>query len=165
MKSQAFIDGQNLVKGTTKDTTPWKLDLRKFRVYLSEKYDVEKAFYFIGVREDRYENLYKFIEKVGFTLVFREHDAKAMAKKKGNVDTDIVFSVMDTVFRKREQVKVVLVSGDGDYKKMVSRLITEKKFRAIIFPNKHWSSLYNKLPDQFKVRLYVDSVRKYLEWK
>ncbi|MDR1300226.1 MAG: NYN domain-containing protein [Candidatus Nomurabacteria bacterium] len=165
MNNQAFIDGQNLIKGTTNDTKPWRIDLIKFRIFLKEKYQVKHAYYFIGVKEPKFDKMYKFIEKAGFKLVFREHDSKGISKKKGNVDTDIVFTIMDEVFRKNEKGKIVLVSGDGDYYKMVNRLIIERKFRAIMFPNKRWSALYNKLNDRFKVRLYTREVRKYLKLK
>ena len=42
----AFIDAQNVYKGVQSDG--WLLDWRKFRVYLRDKYRVEKAFLFIG---------------------------------------------------------------------------------------------------------------------
>lgn len=52
----AFIDGQNLNLGTSKDIYKgtkkiyqgWKLDYKKFRRYLSDKFRVTKAFIFIG---------------------------------------------------------------------------------------------------------------------
>jgi uncharacterized LabA/DUF88 family protein len=161
--NQAFIDGQNLTKGTANAKKPWKIDLRKFRVFLTEKYNVKTAYYFMGTFEKRNENLYKFLEHVGYKVVFREHSAKAMSKKKGNVDTDIVFTVMDAVYRRKIKGKVVLVSGDGDYFKMVSRLIVDRKLRVLMFPSQQWSSLYNKLPDKLKVRLYTNEVKRYLK--
>ncbi len=47
----AFIDGQNLDLAV-RSLLGWKLDWRRFRVYLQEKYNVEKAYYFIGYIED-----------------------------------------------------------------------------------------------------------------
>ena len=52
----AFIDSQNLNLGTNKDLSKgkkriykgWKLDFRKFRQYLTDKFRVAKAFLFIG---------------------------------------------------------------------------------------------------------------------
>ena len=52
----AFIDSQNLNLGTSKDIYKngkliykgWKLDFKKFRHYLTDKFKVEKAFLFIG---------------------------------------------------------------------------------------------------------------------
>ena len=37
--------------------------------------------------------------------------------KKGNVDTDIVFEIMKNLIDNKRFDKVVIVSGDGDYKK------------------------------------------------
>ena len=45
-KNSAFIDSQNVNLGF--QALGWKLDWRRFRVYLREKYGVEKAFLFIG---------------------------------------------------------------------------------------------------------------------
>jgi hypothetical protein len=38
----AFIDGQNLYQGLN-----WPVDYKKFRVYLRDKYRIEKAYYFL----------------------------------------------------------------------------------------------------------------------
>ena len=42
----AFIDSQNLNMGTQK--VGWKMDWRKFRQFLKDKYGVSKAYMFIG---------------------------------------------------------------------------------------------------------------------
>ena len=73
-----------------------------------------------------------------------------LGKKKGNVDTDIVFDIMKRICKKESFDKVVLVSGDGDYKSMVDFLIDENKFKKILFPNrKYRSSLYKKLSNNY----------------
>lgn len=48
MRNLAYIDGQNLFMGTTLKDPLWKVDLFRFRVYLKEKYMVDKAFYYLG---------------------------------------------------------------------------------------------------------------------
>lgn len=55
----------------------------------------------------------------GYIVVFREHINDCISNKKGNVDTDIVFSIMRMFLDGDEFDKVVLVSGDGDYWRMV----------------------------------------------
>ncbi|HYT02488.1 MAG TPA: hypothetical protein VEL70_06225, partial [Candidatus Acidoferrum sp.] len=45
-KTFAFIDSQNLNLGV--QSQGWKLDWRKFRQYLHNKYGVTKAYLFIG---------------------------------------------------------------------------------------------------------------------
>lgn len=163
--NQAFIDGQNLNRGTISAKKPWKIDLCKFRVFLSEKYGVKKAYYFVGTYYKKFDSMYRFLEKAGYIVIFREHAQTLRGKKKGNVDSDIVFYIMDAVYRRKVSGKIVLVSGDGDYKKMVTRLVADRKFRVIIFPNSHWSSLYKSIEDKYKVRLYAAEIRKYLELK
>lgn len=41
----AYIDGQNLYRGTAKSNPKWSIDLARFRRYLTEKYSVVDAYY------------------------------------------------------------------------------------------------------------------------
>ncbi|MEN9582444.1 MAG: hypothetical protein RL641_398, partial [Candidatus Parcubacteria bacterium] len=45
--------------------------------------------------------------------------------KKGNVDTDIVFEIMKNLIDNQNFDKIVVVSNDGDYKKVIDYLITK----------------------------------------
>jgi uncharacterized LabA/DUF88 family protein len=146
----AFVDGQNLYLGTTKSEKRWAVDLNRFRVYLDKKYAVKEAYYFLGCINEELQDLYDEIQKAGFILKFREHNTVMLGKKKGNVDSDIIFFVMKKLYKKENFNKVVLVSGDGDYKALVDFLIEENKFKKILFPNKKFaSSLYKKLGTEF----------------
>jgi uncharacterized LabA/DUF88 family protein len=148
MSNIAFIDGQNLYMGTTKSEPTWEIDLARFRVYLKEKYSITEAYYFLGcIQEgDIYTRLYNRIQLAGFVLQFRQHTSAMVGAKKGNVDTDIVFSIMRRLYKKNDFDSIFLISGDGDYKGVVDFLIEEKKFGKILFPNKRYaSSLYKKL--------------------
>lgn len=161
----AFIDGQNLTQNMRNATSPWKLDLIKFMVFLKDKYHCNKVLYFIGIYQKTNENLYKFLEHVGYEVVFREHNPKSKGIKKTNVDTDIVFAMMEHAYRLREYNKIVLVSNDGDYKKTVSCLIEDKKFCAIMFPGRHSSSLYRRIDNKYIVKLYHKDNKSILELK
>ena len=165
LRNIAFIDGQNLAQNMKNDKNPWKLDLIKFRTFLRDKYKCGKVYYFIGIHQETNKNLYKFLEYVGYEVAFREHDPKAKGVKKTNVDTDIVFAMMEHAYRKKDCDKIVLVSNDGDYYKAVNCLIEDKKFCAIIFPSSRSSSLYRKVDDSFIVRLYHGDNRNVLELK
>ncbi len=146
-KNLAFIDGQNLYMGTAKrEVDPWKINLARFRTYLEQKYNVDKAYYFLGYVQDANQELYEEIQNAGFVLVFREHNPAMMGKKKGNVDSDIIFHIMKKMYKKEDFHKIILVSGDGDYKLLVDFLIEENKFEKILFPNRKFaSSLYKKI--------------------
>lgn len=155
-KNYAFIDGQNLYMGTAKIEPPWHIDFKKFRIFLRDKYRVEIAYYFLGCVIEEKRDLYTKIQEAGFVLVFREHNASMVGKKKGNVDADIVFSIMKKLYQREAFDTIVLVSGDGDYKRMVDFLIEEKRFKKVLFPNKKFaSSLYKKLGSE-----YFDSLDK-----
>jgi len=87
----AFIDSQNLNLSIQK--LGWKLDYRKFRVYLAEKYSVQKAYMFIGfvaLNQSLYDNL----QEAGFILKFKPTIPDADGKIKGNVDADLVLQAV-----------------------------------------------------------------------
>ena len=97
-----------------------------------------------------------------FVLVFREHNAAMPGKKKGNVDSDIIFHVMKKLYKKEDFQKVFLISGDGDYKMLVDFLIEEKRFGKMLFPHRQFaSSLYKKLGSEYFD--YLESVRGKIE--
>ena len=158
MNNLAYIDGQNLFMGTTKRDPSWVVDLSKLRVYLEKKYHVVKAYYYLGVVQngEKFESLYEKIQDAGFILVFREHNSAMLGTKKGNVDSDIIFSVMKRLYRKEEFDKVVLVSGDGDYKMLVDFLIEENKLEKVLFPKrKYASSLYKSIGAASPIKPYL----------
>ena len=146
-KNLAFIDGKNLYRGTDDS---WKIDLNKFRTYLNKKYKVEKAYYFLGFLNEKYQYLYDRIQEAGFILKFREHNSMMEGKKKGNVDTNIIFNVMEKMYEQEDFDKVIIVAGDGDYKILVDFLIKKEKFKKILFPSeKSASSLYKELGSEY----------------
>ena len=163
----AFVDGQNLHMGTAKrEVDPWKIDLARFRVYLANKYSVGEAYYFLGYVQDENQDLYTHIQRSGFILVFKKHTSAMMGTKKGNVDSDIIFTVMKMLYKKEELDKIVLVSGDGDYKLLVDFLVEEKKFAKMVFPDrKRASSLYNSLGAPYFAALDDPNTRGKIEKK
>ncbi len=65
----AYIDGANLHKGV--EGLGWKLNYKRFRIWLKEKYGVRAAYLFIGLIP-KYKELYKHLQEAGFTLIFKE---------------------------------------------------------------------------------------------
>lgn len=161
-KNVAFIDGQNLYLGTRQDS--WVVDLPKFRVYLRDKYGVTEAYYFLGYLQEENEDLYKAIQRAGFIVSFKEHNQYATTQKKGNVDADIIFEAMRNLLDNEDFDKIILVSGDGDHKKMASYLVAKNRLKKILFPNKKFaSSLYKKLGSEFYD--YLENVKSHIEFK
>ncbi|MEK7069117.1 MAG: NYN domain-containing protein [Patescibacteria group bacterium] len=140
----AFIDGQNLHLGTRE--SGWAVDHKKLRIYLADKYHIREAYYFLGFVSDTEQDLYANLQKSGFILSFREHSAALKGNKKGNVDSDIIFEIMKRIAENESFDKVFIISGDGDYKRMVDYLVKKVKFGKMLFPNKRFaSSLYKRL--------------------
>jgi uncharacterized LabA/DUF88 family protein len=163
MKNYCYVDGQNLYLGTASADPAWDIDLYKFRIYLREKYKIEKAFYYLGYVQEgvKIEQLYENIQNAGFILVFRQHNSAMIGKKKGNVDSDIIFSVMKRLQEDPDFDKILLVSGDGDYKMLIDYLIEESKLEKILFPNKKFrSSLYKEIGAPYFAYLDDKDVKK-----
>lgn len=64
----AFIDSQNLNLGTQK--VGFKMDWRKFRKYLADKYNVTHAFMFIGYMAEN-EQLYEHMHELGYLIALK----------------------------------------------------------------------------------------------
>lgn len=62
---------------------------------------------------------------------------------------------MKALYRKEAFAKIVLVSGDGDYYRMVRFLLEEYRLEKVLFPNRNASSLYKKI-----TRKYFDDLSK-----
>lgn len=160
----AFIDGQNLHIGIMQNK--WKIDHNRFRIYLKDKYHISEAYYFLGYIKDEEQDLYNNLQKAGFIVIFKKHSLNLITEKKGNVDTDIVFEAMKNIIENKNFDKIVLVSGDGDYKKLVDYLITKNKFKKILFPIKKFaSSLYKDLTIRYYDYLDNIDIRKKIEYK
>ena len=161
----AYIDNQNLYMSTSKNrTAPWNVDMRKLRVYLREKYKIDRANLYMGTYEEEYIPRYEAFHDMGYTVVFREHAHTQVGKKKGNVDADIVFEMMLNAYASKLFDKAVLVSGDGDYKKVVTHLIAIEKFAKLLLPShENASSLYKQIPEAYKAYLDAPGMKRKFE--
>lgn len=137
----AFIDSQNLNLGVR--SQGWTLDFGKFRVYLQDKYKVEKAFLFIGMMQENVD-LYTRLQEVGYIVVFKPvlvAKEKGIAKIKGNVDAELV---LHSMIQYGNYSQAVIVSGDGDFHCLVEYLEQQKKLSKVVVPNRKYSSLLKK---------------------
>ena len=129
-KNHAYIDGANLHNGVA--SLGWQLDYARFRVWLTDKYSIDKAYIFLGLIP-RYSKLYKYLQEIGFTLVFKEVIYDNSGKAKGNCDADLVLNTVCDTYEKSFD-KVVLVTSDGDYAGLVKFLQEKKKLLSILSP-------------------------------
>jgi len=128
----AYIDAANLDK-SMKNYLNWKLDYSRFRVWLKDKYQVEKAYIFIGLIP-KYKDLYTYLSESGFTLVFKEVVYQnGSGIPKGNCDTDLLMQAMEDYYEGSLN-KAILVSSDGDYAPLVAKLVDNDHFYTILSP-------------------------------
>lgn len=162
-KIYAFIDSQNLNLGTSKDICRhgkliyrgWKIDFRKFKKYLIDKFHVKKAFLFIGYIKQN-EKLYKHLKLYGYELIFKSTVKDSQGKPKGNVDAELVLHAAAIEYQKYD--KAVIVSGDGDFCCLLQYLNQNKKLLNIIIPNKFSESSLLKQFQKFKIFLFREKI-------
>jgi uncharacterized LabA/DUF88 family protein len=155
----AFIDSQNLNLGTKKNIFKgkklvyrgWVLDYKKFRVYLADKFGVSAAFLFIGYIKTN-QKLYDYLQKCGYTLVFKPTTKDREGKPKGNIDAELVLHAAKIEYEQYD--KAVIVSGDGDFYCLHKYLLTQQKLGPIVIPNKKSESSLLREFQQFKVFLF-----------
>ena len=151
----AFIDSQNLNLGI-KDLG-WDLDFKKFRIFLRDKFRVEKAFLFLGYIS-KYNKLYKQLASYGYILVFKPVIQNHYGKIKGNIDAELV---MHTMKELSKFDKAIIVSGDGDFYCLIEYLEEIHKLKAILIPNK--KSCSTLLKHFRKYQDYLEDMRMELK--
>ena len=157
----AFIDSNNLHLGVL--SQGWKLDWRKFRQYLRNKYNVNKAYLFIGQVAGN-ETLYAFLQESGYILIFKptlERQQQDKVKIKGNVDAELV---LHSMIQYKNYDKAVIVTGDGDFHCLVEYLEEKGKLLKILAPTNHYSSLLRKFNKKNYI-VRIDLLRGSLEQK
>ena len=138
-KNHAFIDGNNLYLGAKSQRI--NLDYKKLRLYLKTKFNVDKAFIFIGF-DPKNTELYSNLQKIGFilihkpTIIYFEGGKRQM---KGNVDAELV--LYSSAIEYSNYDKAVIITSDGDFACLMKFLKDKNKLAKIITPTKHHSTL------------------------
>ncbi|MFA6305555.1 MAG: NYN domain-containing protein [Candidatus Gracilibacteria bacterium] len=133
----AFIDSQNL--NLSIRDQGWKLDFAKFRIYLSDKFKIKKAFLFLGYIHSN-QKLYQYLKEVGYSLIFKP-TLRSVKNEiiKGNIDAELV---LHSMIEYANYEKSIVVTGDGDFHCLIKYLKQKNKLCRLIVPNKYkYSSL------------------------
>ena len=158
INNYAFIDSQNLNLGINK--LNWKLDFKKFRIYLKEKYKISQAFLFIGFIPEN-QDLYSSLQKAGYVLIFKSVFSNINGDVKGNVDADLV---LQTMIDYKNYDKAVIVTSDGDFYSLVKYLYENGKLKIVISPYTKTCSVLLKKSAKEKI-VFMDNLRKKLEFR
>ncbi len=151
----AFIDSQNVNLGI--QSMGWKLDWKKFRVYLKEKYNVSTAYLFIGYLPEN-KALYSSLQKSGYVLIFKP---VLPGEVKGNIDADLVLQAMID-YPKYD--KAVIVTSDGDFYSLVKYLYEQSKLERVLSPYVRTCSWLLRKSAKEKI-VFMDNLRTKLEYK
>jgi uncharacterized LabA/DUF88 family protein len=154
----AFIDGQNLNLGI--QSLGWKLNFIRFRKYLEEKYAVTTAYYFIGYASGN-QDLYSFLQKAGYVLMFKPTIPDGDGNIKGNIDADLVLQAMIDL---DNYDKAIIVSSDGDFYSLIKYLYGKNKLECVISPHKKTCSILLKKSAKEKI-IFIDNLKNKLEYK
>jgi uncharacterized LabA/DUF88 family protein len=139
MWNYAFIDSQNL--HIQMKQVWWKIDYKKFRVYLREKYNVDVAYLFIGYMSE-HKYLYNQLQKEWYILNFKEILVYKDWSVKWNVDAELVLQAMIDY---NNYDKAVIITWDWDFACLVRYLHEKDKLKVLLVPDeKDYSCLLNK---------------------
>lgn len=133
----AYIDDANLYHGIAK--LGWKMDYARFRIWLSEKYDVKVAYLFTGFIPS-YQKRYEDLGKCGFTIIHKRIIRGSYGKVKGNCDAELVLQAVHDMHKNRYD-QAIIVSSDGDFACLAKFLLNRKRLRVILSPSNNCSIL------------------------
>ena len=159
-KIYAYIDSNNLNLGI--QGLGWKLDYKKFRIYLKEKYGVLVAYMFLGYTPIN-QALYSSLQKAGFVLIFKPTIPDGKGNLKGNIDADLVLQVMID-YKDNNFDKVIIISSDGDFHSLVKYLYENDKLVVVISPHVKTCSALLKKSAKEKI-VFMNNLKNKLEYK
>src|SRR3954471_15063497 len=160
MGNYAFIDSQNLNLGVR--TMGWQVDYKKLRLYLKNKYNVDRAFMFIGLVANN-QKLYTQLQAAGFILIFKptvRYFENGKETVKGNVDAELVLHAAAIEYANYD--KAIIVSGDGDFACLVEFLEDKGKLLHVLAPNHRYSKL---LKPYAKYVIHMSQLQQSVEYK
>lgn len=149
----AFIDAQNVHLGIK--SLGWNIDWGKFRVYLTDKYNVTTAYLFIGFIQTK-QDLYSMLQKAGYVLIFKPVIFDNDGKAKGNCDADLV---LRTILDKENYDKAIIVTSDGDFYSLIRYLYENEKLEMVLSPYSKTCSKLLKKEAKEKIN-YMNNLNK-----
>ena len=152
----AFIDCANLYLSLK--SINWKINWKRFYVYLKFKYKVKEVYIFLGfVKENSL--LYTELQKIGYVCIFKPTFENKDGKIKGNCDAELV---LHTMIQKDNFTKSIIISGDGDFSCLIEYLLSINKINNLLVPNRKKYSGLLKNKKFKKITNYLnESIHKF----
>lgn len=144
-KNYAFIDSQN-VNLAIRDQG-WKLDWKRLRIYLKDKYKVEKVYLFIGFIPWNI-SIYQYLQEVWYILIFKPVLELSSWKTKWNVDAELV---LHSMIQFNNFDKAVIITWDWDFACLVEYFLEKDKLKKLIVPNINKYSWFLKKAAKWRI--------------
>ena len=125
----AFIDSQN-VNLATRDQG-WKLNWKRLRVYLKDKYKISRVYIFIWFIPSN-NKIYQYLQEVWYILIFKPVLELKSWKTKWNVDAELV---LHSMIQYNNFDKAVIITWDWDFACLVEYFLEQNKLKKLIVPN------------------------------
>lgn len=132
MKLNLYIDGNNLYRAA-KDLG-YKIDYKKFKGWIRQKYKLESIYLFMGFVESRI-NFYEYLKQSGFILIFKQ-TISIQGLVKGNCDAELVLKVVSDFYTDDYDMRMI-VTGDGDFGCVIEFLQKNKALGGILASNRY----------------------------
>jgi len=120
-----YIDSANLHKSAK--GLGFEIDYKRLRIWLSQKYNINKFYLFIGYMEQNLKT-YEYLKGCGFNIIFK-HTLFIGNSTKGNCDAELVLKIVSDYYEKSFS-KCFLITGDGDFGCVVEFLRDRGVFSA-----------------------------------
>jgi uncharacterized LabA/DUF88 family protein len=152
----------------------WEMDYGRLYEYLEKRHNVTTAYYFLGFIK-RNKRIYADLKAYGYELKFRtvsEFAAKTIlcphcksivkgdgVTTKCDCDADIVLQILDDI---EEYDKAILITSDGDFDNVVTKLLQVNKLKLVLAPCKEGCSTLLKRASRGRID-FLDGHRDKLE--
>lgn len=106
------------------------------------------------------QDLYSYLQKAGYILIFKPTIPDKDGNLKGNVDADLVLQVMIDY---NNYNKAVIITSDGDFYSLVKYLYEQGKLLMVISPYVKTCSILLKKSAKEKI-VFMNNLREKLEY-
>ncbi len=134
-----YIDGNNLYRAATE--LGYKIDYKRFRNWLRQKYNPAHVYLFIGLIPSR-TSFYEHLQESGFILVFKQ-TISVGGTIKGNCDAELVLKTVSD-FYTQSCTSCYLLTGDGDFGCLVEFLKAKNAIHGVLSPDESKCSILLK---------------------
>jgi uncharacterized LabA/DUF88 family protein len=141
-RTNIYIDGNNLYRAASE--LGYKVDYKKFRGWLRQKYNPQHIYIFIGLIPSRI-SFYEFLQECGFILIFKQ-TITVKGTVKGNCDAELVLKSVSDFYVKAYDT-CILLTGDGDFGCLVEFLKKNDALEMVLAPDELKCSILIKNKD------------------